>query len=102
MPKARKALVSLDDIPCYHCVSRCVRRAFLCGKDPLTGKFFEHRREWVETRLLELAGVFSIDVCAYAVMSNHTDLVLQVDRILAQAWSLREVVERWDRLFAGP
>jgi REP element-mobilizing transposase RayT len=78
-----------------------VRRAFLCGKDPVSGKSFEHRREWVETRLLELAGVFSIDICAYAVMSNHTHLVLHVDRETAQNWPLREVVERWHRLFAG-
>ncbi|WP_456446865.1 transposase [Thiolapillus sp.] len=101
MPKPRKALISLDDTPYYHCVSRCVRRTFLCGDDPVTGKSFEHRCEWVESRLLELAGVFSIDVCAYAVMSNHTHVVLHVDRDKAQAWSLREVVERWHRLFAG-
>ena len=101
MPKPRKALISLDDTPYYHCVSRCVRRAFLCGEDPVTGKSFEHRREWVESRLLELAGVFAIDVCAYAVMSNHTHVVLHVDRDRAQAWSLREVVERWHQLFNG-
>ncbi len=101
MPKPRKTLISLDDTPYYHCISRCVRRAFLCGDDPVTGKSFEHRRDWVETRLLELAGIFSIDVCAYAVMSNHTHVVLHVDRDMTQEWSLREVVERWHQLFAG-
>jgi len=101
MPKPRKALIDLNATPYYHCISRCVRRAFLCGDDPITGKSYEHRRAWVENRLLELASVFAIDVCAYAVMSNHTHVVLRVDEETAQGWSLHEVVERWHRLFSG-
>ena len=101
MPRARKTMVSLDATPYYHCVSRCVRRAFLCGKDSVSGVSFEHRRGWIEDRMLELADVFALDVCAYAVMSNHYHVVLHVDNDLAAGWSDREVVSRWHRLFSG-
>ncbi len=74
MPKPRATQISLDDTPYYHCVSRCVRRAFLCGEDHHSGKSFEHRRNWVEERLLGLTASFAIDLCAYAVMSSSAFL----------------------------
>ena len=80
MPKPRKSLVSLEATPYYHCVSRCVRRAFLCGEDALTGKSYEHRRGWIRDRLLALSEVFALDLCAYAVMANYFHVVLYVDR----------------------
>ena len=94
MPKVRKSQISLASTPYYHCVSRCVRRGFLCGEDPYTGKSDEHRREWVEDRLHQLTQIFVIDVCAYAVMSNHTHVVLHVNQEQAESWSQREVIER--------
>ncbi len=67
MTRARKDLINLATTPYYHCICRCVWRAFLCGEDHLTGKNYEHRKDWVVERLTELAGVFAIDICAYAV-----------------------------------
>ena len=101
MPRPRKSLINLTDTPYYHCVSRCVRRAFLCGEDKQTGKSFEHRRQWVEDRLLFLADVFCVDVCAYAVMSNHTHVVLRINKQKAESLSAKEVIQRWHKLFKG-
>jgi REP element-mobilizing transposase RayT len=101
MPQARKNQISLVDTPFYHCVSRCVRRSFLCGVDNYSGQSYEHRRGWVEERLLFLASVFAIDVAAYAVMSNHTHVVVHVDKDMALAWSVDEVLKRYHKLHGG-
>jgi len=101
MPKPRKSLVAVESTPYYHCVARCVRRAFLCGKDSRTGVSYEHRRGWLEDRLLELPNVFAIDVAAYAIMSNHYHAVLHINVKRAKSWSDLEVVERWHQLFSG-
>jgi len=89
MPSARKTLISLEATPHYHCVSRCVRRAVLCDKDKLSGRSFEHRRQWAEDGLHELADIFTIDLCAYAIasISNYYYVVLHVDQVQANKWS---------------
>lgn len=102
MTQSRAAQVSLDDTPYYHCICRCVRRAFLCGVDHYSGHDYEHRRQWVADRLALLVEVFAVDLCAYAVMSNHCHLVLRVDRDKALAWTEREVVDQWLKLFSCP
>lgn len=102
MTRARSTVVSPSDTPYYHCIGRCVRRAFLCGKDPVTGKSFDHRKQRILERLALLTEVFAIDLCAYALMSNHYHLVLRLDTARAAAWSEREVMERWRRIYVGP
>ncbi len=101
MTLPRKSLVSLSETPYYHCVSRCVRRAFLCGVDHYTNRSYEHRRALLEQKLLDTASIFSIKLCAYAVMSNHYHVVIHVRQDLAKSWSEREVVSRWHKLFNG-
>jgi REP element-mobilizing transposase RayT len=101
MPRPRRSQVSVEDTPMYHCCSRVVRRAFLCGDDKFSGKNYDHRRGWVEVQLLKLAEIFAIDVAAYAIMSNHLHVVLSIDIYQANRWSNLEVIEHWHRLFNG-
>ena len=101
MPKPRSSQVALDATPYYHCVSRCVRRAFLCGVDQYTNISYEHRRGWIEDKLLTLPNTFTIDVCAYAIMSNHYHVVFHVDQAAAATLSPLDVVNRWHQLFNG-
>ncbi|PMN74015.1 transposase [Enterovibrio norvegicus] len=102
MTKARASLISIEATPYYHCVSRCVRRSFLCGYDEQEQQSYEHRRSWIEKRLLALAGAFCIDVCAYAIMSNHYHVVLHINAEKAKTLSNVEVVERWLTFHHGP
>jgi REP element-mobilizing transposase RayT len=102
MTYPRKTLISLQSTPYYHVVARCVRRSWLWGFDKYSGKDYSHRKEWVLERLRELEAIFAIDVCAYAVMSNHYHLVLRVDDKRAKQWSHAEVVRRWTELFSRP
>jgi len=100
MTHPRKELISLSDTPYYHIVSRCVRRAFLCGTD--NKQNYEHRRQWVEERIRLLSSLFAIDICAYAIMSNHYHIVVKCSPEQATQWSRQEVISRWLTLFKGP
>ncbi len=96
---ARREIVPSDEVGVYHCTARCVRRAFLCGVDPLTGNDYEHRKDWIDQRLEKLASVFAIDICSYAVMSNHIHLILRARPDLVKNWSDEETALRWKRLY---
>jgi len=92
MPKPRKLQISLEATPFYHCVSRCVRRAFLCGNDSVSGRSYEHRRHQIEHDLLRLASIFFVDVAAFAVLSNHYHIVLHVDVEAAKEAQPKDIV----------
>jgi REP element-mobilizing transposase RayT len=99
MATARSLFVSHHASGNYHCVSRCVRRAWLCGIDPYLNIDYSHRKAWVEQRLHDVAACFSIGIYGYAVMSNHLHIVVHVDVNAAQQWSDDEVAQRWHQLF---
>ncbi len=96
----RRQQISLEHTPYYHCTTRCVRRAFLCGEDRYSGQNFDHRKAWMERRFITLSGVFAIDLLAYAIMDNHYHLVIRFNTDRLSAWSDDEVVKRWGRVFA--
>jgi len=102
MTRPRKVLISLADTPYYHITSRCVRRAYLCGVDHYSGQNYEHRRQWVVDRIRLLSSLFAIDVCAYAVLSNHYHLVLKMCPEQLTDLSDDEILDRWCALFKGP
>jgi len=99
MTVARSSIVPESGAGVFHCTSRCVRRSWLCGVDPYNGKDYSHRKQWVRDRLEELAGIYAIEVYAYAVMINHLHVVMRVDPGKVAELSDREVVLRWRRLF---
>jgi len=101
MTQSRSKQVSLQDTRYYHLISRCVRRAYLCGVDPYNQQNYEHRRQWMVDRIRFLSSVFAIDIAAYVVMSNHYHLVVYVDETEATAWSDEEVCHRWSHLYHG-
>ena len=80
MTRAREQQICCEDTPYYHCISRVVRKAFLCGYDRTSQQNYEHRRQWVIDRLAVLSDVFCIEICAYAIMSNHYHLVLYINK----------------------
>ena len=101
MPRPRNSQIAVEATPYYHCVSRCVRRAFLCGEDRYTGRSYDHRRAFIEEELLRLGRVFYLDVVAYAVMSNHYHVVLFVDQEAQKSADVKDIVARWHELHRG-
>ena len=95
MTTPRRLLIDPDNACDYHLLSRCVQRAFLCGRDPDTGRDYSHRRRWLVDRLKLLACCFGIEIYAYCIMSNHFHLVARFDPKACRLWSDDEVARRW-------
>lgn len=101
MTIARAQQIQLDETTHYHCVVRCVRRAFLCGTDRYDGRSFDHRKQWLIDRIRLLSSAFTIDIAAYAIMSNHYHLVLHVNKEKAEKLSDHDIAKRWVTVFKG-
>jgi REP element-mobilizing transposase RayT len=93
MTIARAHLVDPAVTRWYHCITRCVRRAFLLGEGD------SDRKQWIENRLEELAQIFAVSVGGFTVLDNHLHVLARLDPEVAGGWSDEEVVRRWGRLF---
>ena len=91
---SRRQIVVEDTVGVYHCIARCVRRAFLCGVDPYTGEDYSHCKEWILDRMRELAGLFAIEVCGYFTLLDWTGRELRADKRGSIPDHLALIVER--------
>jgi len=65
----------------------------------LLGEGESDRKLWIDHRLQELAGIFSIAVGGFSVLDNHLHVLVRLDPQVAAGWSDEDVVRRWGRLF---
>ena len=100
MPTARAKQVDYNTTPYYHCFVRCVRKGYLFGRNE-KNEDVSHRKEWIVARLKQLSENFAIQICAYAVMTNHYHVVLHVNVEQAKSWTDDEVVARWRSITGG-
>ena len=99
MSKARKLTINLKETRYYQCISRCVRQMFLCGTDESSKNSFEHRKQWIKNRMQFLSQHFAIDICSYAIMSNHYHIVLKVNINWLMSLSQQDIISHWSAVF---
>ena len=92
---ARVEVCAADEIAIVHVMNRTVRRCFLLGDDPVSGKNFDHRKLWLDERLIHQARYFGIDLLCQAILSNHFHLVLGSRPDVVAEWDDSEVARRW-------
>ncbi len=59
---ARAEVFAPDEVAVVHVMNRVVRRCYLLGNDPVSGKNYDHRKVMIENQLQRLAGAFGIDL----------------------------------------
>jgi REP element-mobilizing transposase RayT len=57
----------------YHCMARCICRAFLLGEGNTD------RKQWIEDRLQELTQIFAVSVAGFSVLDNHVHVLVRLD-----------------------
>ncbi len=91
----RKDLFSWNEVQVAHVWNRVVRKCFLLGEDPVSGKNYDHRKVWIVELLDYYARFFGIDLLEYALLSNHFHLILRSRPDVVATWYDTEVAFRW-------
>jgi hypothetical protein len=91
----RAEVFAPDEIAIVHVMARVVRRCFLFGDDPLTGKNYDHRKLWIEDGLQRLSAAMGIDLIGFSILSNHFHLILRSRPDVVATWDDCEVARRW-------
>ena len=92
---ARAEVFDPSEVAALHISAREVRRCYLLGIDPVTGKNHDHRKIWIEDQLKLLSANFGIDLLALAILSNHFHLILRSRPDVVETWDDSEVARRW-------
>jgi hypothetical protein len=92
---ARVEVFAADEIAIVHVMNRTVRRCFLFGFDSVSGKNYDHRKQWIDDQLRQQAMYFGIDLLSYSILSNHFHVMLRSRPDIVREWSDNEVARRW-------
>ena len=84
-----------DEIAIVHVCNRVVRKSYLFGDDPVTGKNYNYRKGWIEELIKHQARFFGIDVLTFSILCNHFHQVLRSRPDVVETWDDREVARRW-------
>jgi hypothetical protein len=74
---ARAEVFAADEVAIVHVMNRVVGRCFLLGDDPITGKNYDHRKQWLDDQLVQQAKYVGIDLLCKVIMRNQFHLVLR-------------------------
>ena len=81
---ARVEIFAADEIAIVHVINRVVRRCFLLGDDPVSGKNYDHRKMWLDEQLIHQAKYFGIDLLCQAIVRSRLSDISWWMRLLSQ------------------
>jgi len=94
---ARAEVFAPDEVAVVHVIGRVLRRCFLLGNDPVTGKNFDHRKIWIDYwELLDWTARQKVRGKRGATPTEAPPIVQRLS-MSAETWC--ELVHHFGRLF---